>query len=160
MTQRLSRLRPEDLDAWRAWVRTYAAGGHAMAVGLIIAQLAEPETAMLRLHEANRRRLILGANVHPVGLRRILTLFVAIGLLVPVEPAADPGWRDLALALPGGPVARPVVSRQTVLTGWDGYPPAHSGANARAIRCRVVRYGRRGVPGSLRGVRRTRFRGG
>ena len=99
-TNRLTQLRPADLVAWRNRVRTSAPGGHGVLVGLIIADLADPDTAILRCDDLDIHRIVLGAHVHPVGLRRLLAMFVAMGLLVEVRPPGRGDWGSYALALP------------------------------------------------------------
>jgi hypothetical protein len=102
----LANLLPVDVDEWRTHVRSHAPGGHGVLVGAILADLATAGAATVRLDEAAIRRLVQGAHVHPVGLRRILAKFVGAGLLVNIGPDRAGEWGVYALTMPTGRVRR------------------------------------------------------
>ncbi len=97
-----------DLAAWRARVATDAPGAHGAFVGLILAELADPTTGTVALTDAAIRRLVEGAHVHPIGLRRLLAMFTGAGLL----RWDGPTLYTLTLPVPKPPPRAHVVPRR------------------------------------------------
>jgi hypothetical protein len=128
-----------DVAAWRAWARAHGRGARQTAVAMVLADLAEPLRAAhwsaihLDLDEGAVRRLVNGAHVHPVGLRRILVGLVRDGLLTRIRPLADGEWGTYALAMPRGSASAPAspVDRPACRVG--------SAAGSRLSRRRITR---------------------
>lgn len=127
-----------DIAAWRARVRVDAPGGHGVAIGLLLADLAEPRTGTIQVDPTVVRRLVEGGRVHPVGLRRLFAKFVAAGLLVSLFPGVGDRWGVYALALPQHPACTPHRSIRSValLSGRRGpsRPSRRPGSRCRSGR--------------------------
>jgi hypothetical protein len=111
----MSGLLAVDVAAWRAHARVSAGGGRTIAVAMLLADLAEPLAAahwsaiQFDLKSSAVRRLVNGAHVHPVGLRRILAQLVRDGLLARIRPLSDEEWGTYALAMPRASASTPAA---------------------------------------------------
>ena len=129
-----------DLDSHKQVGTIAEIGGHGVAIGLLLADLAEPRTGTIQVDPTVVRRLVEGGRMHPVGLRRLLTKFVAAGLLVSLFPGVGDRWGVYALALPRHPAYTPHRSIREVVLSGRRRPPRPS--RRPASRCRSGRTGR------------------
>jgi hypothetical protein len=129
-----------DIPSWRAAVRAGAPGGHGLAFGLLLADLAEPRTGTIQVDPTVVRRLVEGGRVHPVGLRRLFAKFVAAGLLVSLFPGVGDRWGVYALVLPQNRAYAPHRSVRSVVRPGRRRRPRPS--RRPASRCRSDRTGR------------------